>query len=118
MRILGSSRRPGEEPIPIRPSQKAWTILLNVFVDQTGQIVSELEGQIDPILDIVMREYQPVGRVVSSRFDQVLIEANGGEICGSQWCFGQDRDADCDLCSHRRLDRSLILQRTGPLHEL
>ena len=71
MRILGFSRRTGEEPIPICTAQEARTILLNIFVDQIGQVVVKLKGQIDAILDIVMRKYQQVGRIGSSRFDQV-----------------------------------------------
>jgi hypothetical protein len=65
-----------------------------------------------------MREYQQVGRFGSPGFDEVLVEANGGEICRSDRCFRQDRDADCDLSGYRRLDRRLILQGKGPFHQL
>ena len=42
MRVLRSSRRPRKQPISIRTAQ-ARTILLNIFVNQIGQVVIELK---------------------------------------------------------------------------
>ena len=36
---------------------------MNVFIDEVGQGLIELEVQIDTVLDIIMRENEPIGRV-------------------------------------------------------
>ena len=40
---------------------------MDVFVDEVRQLLIELEGQIDAIFHIIIREDEPVGRVRARR---------------------------------------------------
>ena len=58
--IAGDAR---EQPGGVRPAEQHRPELMDVFVDELGQGLVELEVEIDPVLDVIVREDQPVGRV-------------------------------------------------------
>lgn len=49
MRVLGPAGGPWEKPISIRSTKQGRAILLNIFVDQRGEVVVELKGQVDAV---------------------------------------------------------------------
>src|SRR5262245_26833341 len=61
-----------KHPGRIRAAQQCWPEVMDVFVDQVCQCVIELKIQIDPILHIIMRENEPIGRVRPARFVEIL----------------------------------------------
>ena len=53
---------------------------MDIFVDELGQRIVELEVEINPVLDVIVREDEPVGRVQPARLDQVLAQLDADEI--------------------------------------
>ena len=51
---------------------------MNVFVDEVRQRLIELEVQIDTVLDIIVRENEPIGRIQPAGLDQVLSQLRCG----------------------------------------
>ena len=74
-----------EQPGGIRAAKQRRPELMNVFVDEVGQRLIELEIQIDPVLHIIVRENEPVGRVQPARLDQVLAQLDADEIAKVEW---------------------------------
>ena len=62
----------GEQAVGIRSTKQRRPELVNVFIDEVRQGLIEFEVQIDTVLDIIMRENEPIGRVEPARLDQVL----------------------------------------------
>ena len=60
MRILRLAFGSWEQPICICSAKNRGAVLLHIFIDQPRHIVVELEGQIDPVLDVVVGKHQQV----------------------------------------------------------
>src|ERR1035437_3868738 len=45
---------------------------MDVFVNKLGQIIIEWKVQIDPVLDVVVGEHEPIRALRSTRLDQVF----------------------------------------------
>src|ERR1019366_10295536 len=65
-----------EQPRGIRSAKHRWSKLMNVFADEVGQGPIELKVEINPVLHIIMRENEPVGRVKPARLDKVLSQTH------------------------------------------
>ena len=63
-------------------------------------------------------EYEPKGGVRSARLDQVLAQANAGEITQSDGRHRQDRHRDGDLSQDRGPDRRMPPLQAGLLQKL
>ena len=74
-----------EQPGGIRSAKQRRPELMNVFVDEVGQRLIELEVQIDSVLHVIMRENEPIGRVQPARLDQVLAQLDADEIAKGEW---------------------------------
>ena len=115
MRILRAAGGAWEQPISIRSTKEGGTILLDIFVDQLGEVVVELKGRIDAVLHVIVGEYKQVGRLQSSWPDQVFVETDGGEVGCPHRRQGQDGDSHRDLGHDSCLDGGSILQGSRPL---
>ena len=106
-----------EQPRGIRSAKQRRPELMNVFVDEVGQGLIELEIQIDTVLHVIVRENEPVGRVQPARLDQVLAQLDADEIGKSNGREGEDRDCNGKLRRDSGLDRCVVLGRARLLHE-
>ena len=90
---------------------------MNVFVNEVGQGLIELEVQIDTVLDVIVRENKPVGRIRPTRLDQVLAQLDADEIGKSNGREGEDRDCHGQLRRDSGLDRRVVLGQARLLHQ-
>ncbi len=80
VRRLGVAGHAREQPGGVRAAQQHRPELMNVLIDELGQGLVELEVEVDPVLDVIVRKDQPVGRVQAPRLDQVLSQLDRHEI--------------------------------------
>ena len=90
---------------------------MNVFIDEVGQRLIELEVQIDSVFHVVVRKNQPIGRVQPARLDQVLPQLDADEIGKANGREGEDRDGNSELRRDSSFDRRMVLGRARLLHE-
>src|SRR5262245_3999776 len=106
-----------EEPGGVGAAQQRWPEVMDVFVDQIRQCVIELKIQIDPVLHIVMRENQPIGRARPAGLDEVVAQLNADKVAQPDGRESEDRDRNSELRRDRSLDWRVILGRARLLHE-
>ena len=106
-----------EQPGGIRAAKQRRPELMNVFIDEVGQRLIELEVQIDTVLHIIVREHQPIGRVQPTRFDEVLAQLDADEIGKSNGRESEDRNGNSELRRDSSLDGRVVLGRARLLHK-
>jgi hypothetical protein len=90
---------------------------MNVFVDEVGQRLIEMEFQINSVLHVIMLKNQPVGRVQPARLDQVLAQLDAHEVRTANGREGEDRNGHGKLRCDSGLNRRLAFRQTRLLHQ-
>jgi hypothetical protein len=89
---LGLTGDAREQPGRVRAAHQRRPELVNVFIDQGRQGLVELKFEIDPVLDVIVREDQPERRVRTTGLDQVLAQFDGDQVGQADRRKGQDGD--------------------------
>jgi hypothetical protein len=76
---------------------------VDVFVDKSGQFLIKGEVEVDAVLHIVAFECQSIGRVRTSRFDEIFADLDVVEIAEPDGGKGEDCNCGGDLCRYRGL---------------
>ena len=77
---FGTSVLPREQPVIVPAAQQRRPEIVNVFVNQSGEVPFQRIFQLDPVLDVVTGEDEPVVRVRPAGLDQVDPELDGHQI--------------------------------------
>src|ERR1019366_8893566 len=106
-----------EQPGGIRSVKHRRPEIMDVFVDEIGQGLVELEVEIDAVLHIIMRENEPVGHVQPARLDKILAQLDADQIGKANGREGEDRDGNSELRRDSSFDRRMVLGQARLLHE-
>jgi hypothetical protein len=86
---------PREEPRIFRAiGDERGTIIGQIIVDERGQLGIEREVELDPVLDIIVREDEPIGSLRSPGTNEILADPDFPEIAAAD--RGNIEDADRD----------------------
>src|SRR5258708_6460911 len=77
LRLTGDAR---EQPRRVGAAHECRPELLDVFIDEPGEIFVERKFEVDPVLDVIVREDQPEWRVRTAGLDQVLAQFDGYQV--------------------------------------
>ncbi len=86
-----------KQPVLVPAPQQGGPEVVDVIVDQSRDVLLERKFQLDPVLDVVIREDEPVVRVGATRLDQVEPELDRGQVGEADRRKAQDRDGDREL---------------------
>jgi hypothetical protein len=107
--MLGIPGRAGKQPRRVRSPQQHGSKFGDVFVDERGHVLIEVEVQGKAILDIVALENEPVRRAGAARPYQVFADLDVIEIAEPHRGEGEDRDGRSKLRRQCSLNRRMIL---------
>jgi hypothetical protein len=98
-----------EQPILVASRQQCGPKIMNVFVDQFGEVFLQRIFKSDPVLDVIIRESQPVVLVGPAWLCQIGAEPDCGQVSETHRSDGQNSDRDGHLSHDGSSDRALLL---------
>jgi hypothetical protein len=108
----------GEQPVRVAAAHQRGPEVVHIFIEERRYRLVELELKRFSVLGVVLGEREPIVGIRPSRLNQVLAEADAGEIAQPDWRHRQDRHRDGDLSQDRGPDRRMRQLATGLSHQL
>src|SRR5262245_30930930 len=98
---FGASALSWEQPVTVPATEHDRPEVVDVFVDDSIEMLLKRILKADPVLDVIVWEGQPVVRIRSAGLDQVDPKSDGYEIGKAHRRHCEDGDGDCELRSDR-----------------